>query len=720
MKQKIKQKLKLPALLIVLIHFIPGIHSYSFAATPILQKGDLVVNEVNWMGSTIANKNESTDEWIEIANTTENDISLTGIDLTINTTVIPLDGIIKANGFYVISRLAVDTSSLSFTDKVNTKISIPNASFQIKLSQTGILIDDVNTVGKAPFAGTNDSESTKATMARVSTAADGNNLASWKSSNSRSSLKKGADYCKNFATPGAENFSNPNETVLEFEDGCDGNLILTADKNSVVINGQTKTALSAYSNYDFGNENTQYEIELASTQSSIKADTLGISINFSDENTITYFKNTSENLKIKFIKPASLATALISILLDIEANQFVSLDKLIIKKLPLNTGKDYESINPSNPFISTEEINPLSKLRYSADFSIKFLSLNSLISPFTIAAVLKTSNPLTKESWTEPILSKEIVINKGHIFSNFFISDIYGFYQHEVIFNEGFTGEFTELQVKQQPLTQEIKLNTSHFLAEKAKPNADNGKLSFPKNTNAFTKLVSLNNSSVCSLNKSCSFSIPVVGLSINSDQNNVQALDVFLAGSTADNKRYQIIKHVKTSDLIHSSDIVVELPYPNLTNISYGLFSYGNIDIELGDITVSDKLSNVVPLIESSREINWIEPHDLKRANNIIDIFTSPKPLEPGNYSLTYNLQKKTSGKSTDDLLKVVAYDDTGKKLFERLIEDGDLSEFKTTEFKDSFELTKTQNVKIIIRWVMDEDTLYIPIVGSGFILNK
>ena len=67
---------------------------------------DILINEIAWMGT----ENSSNDEWIELYNISNEDISLENYKLFIDEKEIKLKGIIKANSFYILER--TDESTL--------------------------------------------------------------------------------------------------------------------------------------------------------------------------------------------------------------------------------------------------------------------------------------------------------------------------------------------------------------------------------------------------------------------------------------------------------------------------------------------------------------------------------------------------------------------------------------------------------------------------------
>lgn len=105
----------------------------------------VVINEVMWMGSS----ESSADEWIELRNTTEDPINISGWKLThaatSDTTLVISSGTIPANGYYLISNFAETSASSVLNvvpDWVTTSISLQNACVQIDLTEADDTIVD--------------------------------------------------------------------------------------------------------------------------------------------------------------------------------------------------------------------------------------------------------------------------------------------------------------------------------------------------------------------------------------------------------------------------------------------------------------------------------------------------------------------------------------------------------------------------------------------------
>ena len=102
----------------------------------IVKAGDVVINELMWMGSFLKPK----DEWIELRNMTFNDIDLSGWQLTklVNQEklmlTIPNDYILPANGFFLISNFDKNQSNINVVpDLIDNNIDLRNNNLQIKL-----------------------------------------------------------------------------------------------------------------------------------------------------------------------------------------------------------------------------------------------------------------------------------------------------------------------------------------------------------------------------------------------------------------------------------------------------------------------------------------------------------------------------------------------------------------------------------------------------------
>jgi len=149
----------------------------SFESGP--QSGDVVINEVMWMGSTAS----IADEWIELRNTTGNSIDLTGWKIEnagTSSDNITLSGTIPASGYFLLSNYPTNNSAISnsiSSDQVTTSLNLDNGGEQLTLkSDLNITIDQ--TPSGNWTQGVNGSPDWKS-MERNNTPGDGTSSGSW-------------------------------------------------------------------------------------------------------------------------------------------------------------------------------------------------------------------------------------------------------------------------------------------------------------------------------------------------------------------------------------------------------------------------------------------------------------------------------------------------------------------------------------------------------------
>lgn len=148
---------------------------------PALAAGDVVINELMWMGSSLS----SADEWIELRNTKSVDINLNDWTLeqageSPNETV-TLSGAIPANGYYLITNYTTNHVSAAINNSISSNLvinlALDNGGEQLVLKdQNGITID--STPSSNWPAGINTS-SLKQSMERKSPPGEGTNTANW-------------------------------------------------------------------------------------------------------------------------------------------------------------------------------------------------------------------------------------------------------------------------------------------------------------------------------------------------------------------------------------------------------------------------------------------------------------------------------------------------------------------------------------------------------------
>jgi len=148
---------KIFTLSLITFLFLPA---FSYAQTA--NMSDVIINEIAWMGS----KTSANDEWIELKNTTDQDINLTGWTLTSNGSLkITLKGFIEAQGFFLMERTDDNSVPDIPADMLYTG-ALSNTGQSLTLSDTShTIINQINFSKHWP-AGNN---TTKQTMEKTAT-----------------------------------------------------------------------------------------------------------------------------------------------------------------------------------------------------------------------------------------------------------------------------------------------------------------------------------------------------------------------------------------------------------------------------------------------------------------------------------------------------------------------------------------------------------------------
>jgi PKD repeat protein len=170
----------------------------------------IVINELMWMGSSAS----TADEWIELRNTTNQPISLSGWQLTkrssgqeVPMVTLPVGASIPANGFFVISNYPSTSTSSVLQDMPNyvtTDVALNNSALQIRLYDAGhLLIDTADDGVGNPLAGNYDSaKKMYASMERNPVPGDGTLAQHWHSASRGVGLKSNVS---ELGTPGTMN-----------------------------------------------------------------------------------------------------------------------------------------------------------------------------------------------------------------------------------------------------------------------------------------------------------------------------------------------------------------------------------------------------------------------------------------------------------------------------------------------------------------------------------
>lgn len=187
------------------------------ASTVTRQAGDVVINEIMWMGSD----GDTTDEWIELRNMTDKEIDVSGWVIEnagpgSTAYTLPATTTLPASNFIVISRQSAVASQLRNVPTItDAALDLDDSGEQLtlKTSAAGIVIDQTATGVWA--AGENTT--TKRSMERDNVPSDGTNSHNWHTCDSASCEDARELYWDsvgtNYGTPGAANLSFENDQV---------------------------------------------------------------------------------------------------------------------------------------------------------------------------------------------------------------------------------------------------------------------------------------------------------------------------------------------------------------------------------------------------------------------------------------------------------------------------------------------------------------------------
>jgi hypothetical protein len=145
-------------------------------------QGEIVINEIAWMGQ----KDSYSHEWIELYNTTDNLINLTGWKLKISKTEILLKENLGANSYYLMERTNDSVISEQKADIIFKKAFNNKGEILTLINEQGQEVDRID-CSQGWFAGDNK---TKQTMERINPLADGNDKANWQNSENENGTPK--------------------------------------------------------------------------------------------------------------------------------------------------------------------------------------------------------------------------------------------------------------------------------------------------------------------------------------------------------------------------------------------------------------------------------------------------------------------------------------------------------------------------------------------------
>lgn len=182
----------------------------------------VAITEVAWMGSNVS----TADEWVEIAafgsgsRTAPYSLSgwtLVSVKAGVETTIARLkpEHVVSSGSVFVIANTPAASSRIAVEPAlVTTGMSLPNTQLLLRLKDgSGAIVDEVDDGVGAPFAGSNPSGGTKATMERIAPWGSGSVVTNWKTATLSLGFDDGPAM---FGTPGV---LGPSKVVETIDDG---------------------------------------------------------------------------------------------------------------------------------------------------------------------------------------------------------------------------------------------------------------------------------------------------------------------------------------------------------------------------------------------------------------------------------------------------------------------------------------------------------------------
>jgi hypothetical protein len=731
----IMNKIKIVTLVFVLLSFtltaVDNVYSQQDLATKV-KKGDIVINEVNWAGSSLS----TADEWIELYNTTLKDIDLSDIIITgigNGEPGIPLTGVIKATNTYLISNFSLSSGkTLVFIepDKVEDKITISNSGFHIRLqTKNGFVIDDVNTGGKPPFKGSTGE--VKTSMAKLEPGLPGNDPASWKNSNSRKNIQQRSEFCqKDYATPGSRNFNNVYELEIEFEDLCIPSAQLVS--GGIQFNEPVKSHEVINLNHAFVSPAHRYEIEIAGDlKNKSLVPRITVYLEFASQSPVNFESEFKDDVVFEFVKPQGYTSANLTLFIDQQEKNAFTLDKLIIKKVSANPN-DLEvdifrqttinstfdsSINSQVIFIprelktvtiasSAKEINTSEIYQYNADFELKFTNVDPSTQPHEIISIIKVENRFTGTGNIKKIRYKDILESKFKQFSLKFISENYGLNDYKITSSGKADIYVSRLNLYESENNFVETVEVLDHINDSVYFEVANNKFLFNKVSNKSGKLVHIPESYLCFRTTQCNINFNIRATNYNSTSNNIKIADIYLVQSTGNNKYLLLSRYLSKEDFKDNALTLDFLADKEAgSRLSLIIYSYNNADIEFSDITVKPG-SNTQYTYSSINKLDWSSPINLENrrtnkgmAGKIVDIIKPHNSLSPGDYLFYISLKNNFESMYTNKIIRIYAYDDKGKKLFDSSVSNKEISSNSNYKHEINFTISSISRINIVLR---------------------
>jgi hypothetical protein len=269
--QKLKRIFIFMSFIMVSLQSFSALTLNAFAYTV----GDVVINEIAWAGSL----DNSSDEWIELYNTTNQTIDLTGwyIEDDVSSSYTIVSGSVSPHGYFLIEDAETSVSNVVANSVIGLSFANAGDSLVFKNS-TGVVIDTVNGSGGAWYSG---DPLTKATMERIDPNVTLDTAGNWASAlNSNGSVSSLGSAI--LGTPGSAN-SNFGGSGLEVSLTPSKTTLNTGEQLTVSVEVDGATDLYSYG-FDINYDPAVLSYDSSSESNFLKIDAVTTAYNASLEN----------------------------------------------------------------------------------------------------------------------------------------------------------------------------------------------------------------------------------------------------------------------------------------------------------------------------------------------------------------------------------------------------------------------------------------------------
>ncbi len=401
---------------------------------------DVIINEVNWAGSSAS----SNDEWLELRNMTASPIDISSwiiknAGTSSTDLVIPAGKIIPADGYFLISNYvkgSVDTVLNVAPDWVTSSLSLNNSpTNNLILTRSDTTVEDtVGVSGSNWPAGSNNTP--KASMSRKTTPSDGAIASNWFTSYFQRELVSGAS---DLGTPGSLNIPqltsshlvSNNSTTAGYAKVLD-NVTLTVSFDGTVLSPTATIAGHSVNVSPLGNNSFSAALLMSDSDSN---GPIPFGIDFTDiaGNQSQTYSTTTDSSSVIFdkTKPAALTSQYYSVqsylgengekLLDVkgttEPNMTVTLD---IETVPTQAGVSTSFVANAdangNFEVPAANVTSLNVAKVSVTPTVTDLAGNSTTSGSGLNAVFNAQNDPTVNALGDAI---SLDFSSGYTSSSF-------------------------------------------------------------------------------------------------------------------------------------------------------------------------------------------------------------------------------------------------------------------------------------------------------------